>query len=299
MKKTAKTTEQIFSVCVILFLAVLTLTFLYLYINACGGLLVKNQVLYCSIGTVLIAVLTAMAIIYQLMDKSFIYRLVLMLLLIASILLILLYALKISGFWDKVDSPSDLREFIASAGSYAIVFFLVLQVLQVVILPIPGIVMIGAGTLLFGAFKGAVLSFIGIMLGSLFGFFVGKVLGYRGAKWLVGDGLDKTLETMKGRDKIILTFMFLFPFFPDDILCFVSGLSSMTTKYFIIMISITRFISIFFTSFSVSGHLIPYNTWWGLAIWGVVFVLTIVASVYIYKNGDRVEKFFKEKFVKK
>ena len=68
--------------------------------------------------------------------------------------------------------------------------------------------------------------------------------------WVGKENLDKALKAVKGKDKAILTFMFLFPFFPDDILCFVSGLSSMSTGFFIIMITITRFISIFISCFA-------------------------------------------------
>ena len=113
------------------------------------------------------------------------------------------------------------------------------------------------------------------------------------------DNLDKVLKAVKGKDKAVLTFMFLFPFFPDDILCFVSGLSSMSTAFFIVMIVITRFISIFISCFAYDGALIPYDTWWGLLLWGVFIAVTVVLTIVIYKKGDKIEAFFKDKFSKK
>lgn len=290
MKLNGSKFELIFSVAVIILLSVLTLAFSYLYINANSGFLYDHRGLFFTVILVVVSILTAISIVYQIKDKSFVYRLCMLTMLTSCVVLIVLYLLQISGFWDKVDSAQDIREFVSSTGGYAVVVFIVLQILQVVILPIPGILMIGAGTMLFGPLLSSVYSFIGIMAGSLLSFFIGRFLGYRAVKWLVGDSIDKVLKSVKGKDKVILSFMFLFPFFPDDILCFVSGISSMSVRFFVIMISIARIISVTFTAFSISGNLIPYNTWWGLLLWGVIFIITAIVCVIIYKNGEKIEK---------
>ena len=296
MKVKSGKIELVFSIAVIVLLSVLTLIFAYLYIKVGGGFLYNHQTACFAISVAVISVLTAIAILFQIYDKSFVYRLCMLTLLTSSVVLIILYFLKISGFWEKVDSAQEIREFIASTGSFAVIVFIILQILQVIILPVPGVLMIGAGSMLFGPLKGSVFSFIGIMIGSLIGFFVGRVLGYKAARWLVGDGIDKVLKNVKGKDKIVLSFMFLFPFFPDDILCFVSGMSSMSTKFFLITVSLARIISVFFTAFSVSGNLIPYNTWWGIMLWCIIFVLTIILGIFIYKNGEKIERKFVKKF---
>ena len=211
-----------------------------------------------------------------------------------------MYFLAKSGFLSKVRSVEELRNFVSSMGAYAMLVFTLLQFLQVVILPIPAFVSVGVGVLLFGPFKCAVLSFIGILLGSLTAFYIGRVLGYKTASWIVGkETLDKTLKSVKGKDKVVLTFMFLFPFFPDDILCFVSGLSTMTVKFFTIMISIVRLITVFVSSYAYNNNLIPYDTWWGIILWIVFFIITIISSVIIYKKGNEIEKFFTKYFSKK
>lgn len=86
--------------------------------------------------------------------------------------------------------------------------------------------------------------------------------------------------------------MFILPIFPDDILCFVAGLSTMTWRYFIIMQLISRAISVSLTSFSVGGMIIPYNTWWGLLCWGVIGIAIVLLFVFIYKKGDAIEAWF-------
>ena len=217
-----------------------------------------------------------------------------------SIAVISIYILKTSGFLTKIDSVEKFRNYIASFGSYAIIFFTLIQFLQVVVLPIPAVITVGAGVLLFGPLKGAIFSCIGIIAGSIVAFYIGRIFGFKVAKWLVGeDGLNKGLKMLKGKDKVILTFMFLFPFFPDDVLCFVAGITTMSSSFFLTMIVITRIISVFASSFSMNNNIIPYDTWWGLVLWAIFIAFTVFAMFFICKKGDKIEKFLSKKKNKK
>jgi uncharacterized membrane protein YdjX (TVP38/TMEM64 family) len=199
--------------------------------------------------------------------------------------------LKISGFLDRINSVEDFREYISSFGNYAVILFILIQFLQVIVLPIPSFITVGAGVLLFGALYGAIFSAIGIILGSVVAFIIGRFFGFKVAKWLVGEeSLQKGLKSIRGKDKLILTFMFLFPFFPDDVLCFVAGITTVSATYFIIMICIVRVVTVFASSYSMNNSIIPYNTWWGILLWIVFFAATIVLTIIIYKYGEKIEK---------
>lgn len=249
-----------------------------------------------TVAVVLITVFTMLAIIFLRHSKGLLYKLFFIIVVSIAVVSVLLYVLKVSGFLNKIDSVEDLRAYISSFGSNAVLVFIALQFLQVVVLPIPAFITVAAGVLLFGAFKGAVFSCIGIIAGSFAAFFIGRVFGYKVAKWLVGkDNLDKWLNKIKGKDKIVLTFMFLFPFFPDDVLCFVAGITTMSALFFSIMIVFTRLISVFATCYSLNNSIIPYNTWWGILLWIAFIALTVVLTVLIYKKGDRIEAFFSRK----
>ena len=270
-------------------------TVLYLETFA-GGFVAEYFDVVLTVSVVLITVLTMLTIAFLKRSESFLYKLFLITIITVTAVISVLYALKASGFLDKIDSVEDLREYVSSFGNNAAIIFTILQFLQVVILPIPAFITVAAGVVLFGTFKGAVLSCIGIIIGSVVAFFIGRIFGYRVAKWLVGkESLDKGLKTIKGKDKIVLTFMFLFPFFPDDVLCFVAGITTMSPLFFLIMIFITRIISVFATCYSLNNSIIPYNTWWGILLWILFFALTIVLTVLIYKKGDKVEAFFTRK----
>ena len=170
--------------------------------------------------------------------------------------------------------------------------YIILQYLQVIILPVPSIVSTVAGLALFGSFWTMVYSFIGIILGSLTAFFIGRKLGYKAVAWMVGkETLDKWQKRMKGKDNLILTMMFILPLFPDDVLCVVAGLSSMSNRYFLCMITLARGIGIACTCYSF--NFIPFNTWWGILIWLFLISAVVMVFILINKHIDNVQKFFK------
>ena len=293
--------KTVLSCSVIVVLGAAAIVFGLLYMNLTNiSFLERHTSLIETLFIIIIGLVTIISIVCQLSDKKFVYRLTFLTLILMTAALAVLYVMQITGLWDKIDSVEDLRNYVSGFGGYAVFIFIAIQFLQVVVLPIPGFITVSVGVLLFGAFKGSVYSVIGIVSASIVAFFIGRVFGYKVAGWLVGkENLDKGLELVKGKDKVILTFMFLFPFFPDDVLCFVAGLSSMSVPYYIVMITITRIINIVVSAYSVNGSIIPYNTWWGILLWIAVFILVAALCYAIYKHGDKIENFFKSKFSKR
>ena len=205
------------------------------------------------------------------------------------------YFLQKNGFLNKIDSVESLREYVESFGSYAVLQFIAIQFLQVVVLPIPSLITVATGVLIFGVFKGALYSCIGIILGSLTAFLIGRVCGYKAVCWLVGKKtLDKGLRFAKGKDKYIFPLMFIFPFFPDDLLCFVAGIIKMKPRFFIITIAVTRTVAVFSAAYSVNNQIIPYDTWWGIMLWIIFFAAIVFFSFILLgsrKNKEREKNF--------
>lgn len=293
--------KTVLSCSVIVVLGAAAIVFGLLYMNLTNiSFLERHTSLIETLFIIIIGLITIISVVCQLSDKKFVYRLTFLTLILMTAALAVLYVMQITGLWDKIDSVEDLRNYVSGFGGYAVFIFIAIQFLQVVVLPIPGFITVSVGVLLFGAFRGSVYSVIGIVSASIVAFFIGRVFGYKVAGWLVGkENLDKGLELVKGKDKVILTFMFLFPFFPDDVLCFVAGLSSMSVPYYIVMITITRIINIVVSAYSVNGSIIPYNTWWGILLWIAVFILVAALCYAIYRHGDKIENFFKSKFSKR
>ncbi len=285
------------NVIVLTLLSFLTIIFSVLYLDTYNyGFLYKHKKIIEFFIVSFILFVVVICIIFSFNNKDIVFKISITTLVFIVIALLVLYLMKISGILDKINSIEGLRNYVASFGSSAVLIYILIQFLQVVVLPIPGFVTVLAGVYLFGPFNASIYSLIGILFGSLVGFFTGRFLGHKFVCYLFGEKTINTwLEKIKNKDKIILTFMFLFPFFPDDILCFVAGLSSMNTLYFIVMITICRLISVFTSTYSINGNIIPYNTWWGILIWIVILTATVLVTIYLYNNGDKVQNFINRK----
>ncbi len=246
-------------------------------------------------GSALNAALLAAAYAFYLLEKQSLLKLCIT----AYALLItfgaILYALLRTGFFEIMRDEEALEAYLKESGGWMGFLFTTLQFLQVVILPIPSTVTVVAGTAVFGPLTGSLLSLLGILIGSLVAFFVGRYAGTRVVGWLIGkETLETWLKKIKGKDKLLLTAMFLLPVFPDDVLCFVAGISSMSLGYFFTVILISRILAIFATSYSIT--LIPFDTWWGLLIWGILLVAVIVLFVFLYRKSDAILGWFERKF---
>ena len=218
-------------------------------------------------------------------QKTFFLRTLLSVYLFIIILAAFVFILQRTGFFKIVKDEQAFQDYLEKSGAWMPIVYILLQYLQVVVLPIPSVVSTVAGVAVFGPFMTVVYSLIGILLGSFTAFFIGRKLGAKAVAWMIGeDMLSKWQNKLKGKDNVLLTLMFLLPVFPDDVLCFVAGLSSMTTRYFVIMIIISRILSVTTTSYSFG--FIPFDTPWGIAIWIGLFALLGIVFWIATKHFD-------------
>ncbi len=226
------------------------------------------------------------------------YRLTVSAFFLLDLALALFYVLSATGFLTAVNSPESFRQYLLSAGMWMDVLFIALQFLQVVVLPIPSFVTLLAGTALFGAVRCFLYSYAAIVAGSVAAFLIGRYLGVRAVRWMIGaETLEKWMKKMRGKDDLILTAMFVLPLFPDDVLCFVAGLSSMTLLYFFGMTLVARGISVAGTCF-LAGAL-PFTTWWGILAWVGVWLAEFALFILFCKNQDRIQRFLRRRRTKK
>ena len=148
-----------------------------------------------------------------------------------------------------------------------------------------------------------IYSLIGIMLGSIFAFFLGKKIGRPFVNWIFNDKetVDYYLNNLKGKEIVVLFFMFLLPFFPDDALCSIAGIMPISYPLFIAMQLITRSISILATLLFMSGEIIPYHGW-GLVILIIIGIASIILFIIAYKNSEKINNAllkFSDRFIKK
>ncbi len=194
--------------------------------------------------------------------------------------------------WTNV-SKEQLQEYVYSTGVIAPLVYILISFLQVTFVPIPGAVTILAGAYVFGAGLSFLYSYIGMMLGSIVAYLLGKLIGKPFVNWITGgqEKTDEWIAKLKGKENVLLFFMFLFPFFPDDLLCSVAAVLPIKWYGFFAMQIITRATSIGATLLIMSGEIIPFHGW-GLWVLGGIAVVGIVAFVFSFKYADKINNFF-------
>lgn len=229
----------------------------------------------------------------QLSNTKKILRISLVVLIVVAIITLAYFILVWTGLWEKLNSVDKFRKLILSLGFWGRFAFVFFQFLQVTFLPIPSPILIIAGSIIYRPFQATILSLAGILLGSAFAFFLGKVFGYRLVKFMVGQESAKKWRTFLNNCKFSFVLMMLLPCFPDDILCLVAGLTDMSWGFFMTTQFITRPIAIFLVSYFSSGQIIPYHGW-GLIVWGVIIISSLVLIYLSSKYSQNIENFMQK-----
>lgn len=233
--------------------------------------------------------------------KKMIIKLVVSSVIIVGLVLAIYFTMKHFGLTSI--SRERIQNYIKGLGVWGPLAFIFISFLQVTFVPIPGAITIIAGTFLFDVWLSFLYSYIGMMTGSLLAFFLGRWIGRPFVNWVAGDKetVDEYLNKLKGKENVVLFFMFLFPFFPDDLLCAVAGILPLSWFGFALMQVVTRATSILGTILFMSGTFIPYHGW-GLAVIIVLCILAIIAFLISYKYSTEINNWFTKftsRFVRK
>lgn len=228
-----------------------------------------------------------------------VYKLFLTASVILALYVIIHITLHYTGVSEKLNSREAVEQFILSTGSWGIVIFFFLTLLQVVVLPIPAAVTIIAGAVIYGGWISFLVSTAGTIVGSVICFYLGRVFGKKLVMWLVGKEKTEKYATLLGKKgKTLFVGMMLFPFFPDDIICMVAGLTKMTFRYFIIAVTLARPVMIAFYSFLGDDGFLAYD-FAGIMIRVGIFAAFIVVMLlfqFVYKKvSAKLEKRRKSK----
>ncbi len=134
-----------------------------------------------------------------------------------------------------------LKEFIFSFGACSPLAFILLQIIQVVVAPIPGGAIEFLGGYLFGVKAGLLYSMIGLTLGSWFAFSLANIFEKWAVEKFVSPKTMKKFDYLIGHEGVIISFLlFLIPGFPKDALCYILGLTPMHLGIFLIISTIGR-----------------------------------------------------------
>ena len=140
------------------------------------------------------------------------------------------------------------QQLVGNWGMYGILFFIFIQIVQVVYPIIPGGLTCVVGHLVFGPLYGFIYNFIGIMIGSMLNFWLARRYGETVVQAFVSQvTYDKYISYLNDGKKFERFFFWalVLPGFPDDFLCMVAGLGKMTFRKFVVICLVAKPVTLY------------------------------------------------------
>ena len=157
---------------------------------------------------------------------------------IVAVIFFIYFAVKERWFLDNEILLTKIKSF----GLLAPLCFILIQMVQVVLPVIPGGASCLVGVLAFGAVGGFIYNYVGLVLGSICSFLLSRKFGMS-----IINKLFKEKDIKKALDKInnskydlIFFLIILLPGLPDDLFCYISGITKMSLKKFTLIILIGK-----------------------------------------------------------
>ena len=154
---------------------------------------------------------------------------------IAIVVILVLCVLALKVFLgNQFTSVEDFQTYIQGFGMAGPLVLTAFQAVQVVVPVLPGY--LGCAAVAFGTVGGFLCNYIGISGGSIISYFLAKKYGIKIVRMMFSertyDRWSKKVEASKSYDRFLFVATLL-PLFPDDFLCYFSGLMKMNAKKFI------------------------------------------------------------------
>lgn len=186
-------------------------------------------------------------------------------------------------FYNLLSDRENIKIFLASFGHYAPIVFISIQIMQVLAAPIPGEVTSFIGGYLFGSAKGFLYSSIGLSIGSMINFGIGRFFGKRYIRhWIPSEKLEKFDKIIRRQGVIIVALLFIFPGFPKDYLCLFLGITAIPFQVFIMLATLGRMPGTFMLS--LQGDFL-YDEMYGFFIIAAVLCIILCVLAYRYREN--------------
>src|SRR4029077_8159383 len=183
-----------------------------------------------------------------------------------------------------------LKETVRAWGWMAPLVFIAIQALQVIISPIPGEITGPVGGALFGTTLGLIYSTIGLTLGTLFCFWVGRKWGEPLVRpWLSEHHWNRMSFIIEAEGAIICFIVYLVPGFPKDIVSYLFGISPMPFWIFAIISTVARIPGTWVSSY-FGAHVAEQQYIYAIAFMAIVVALCL--PLYYYR-ASLIKRFHK------
>ena len=219
-------------------------------------------------------------------NRKKIIRIIVVVLAVAALLAAGGCALWKNGFFEKINSVEALREVIAGAGVWAGVVYFALQMMTVIVAPIPSNISMMAGALALGFWPAMILGVLAVIAGSVIVFLAARALGRNAVQRFLDKGvMEKYLPIIEEKQDMFLFLTMLFPFFPDDALCMLAGLTKIPLGRFVAIMALARPWGLVVAALLGSGSL-SLPVW----AWAVIGGAGLLIFVFAMKYSAQIEE---------
>jgi uncharacterized membrane protein YdjX (TVP38/TMEM64 family) len=188
----------------------------------------------------------------------------------------------ISGTWAWFSDRDAVAVSMQNAGILGPVVLFILFVLQVFLAFIPGQALMVACGYLYGFWGGFLLSWLSLVVGGEAAYILARKFGRLFAeRWISPEVLSRWDKTAKGQGIAFFAVTLVMPLVPNDAMCYVAGLGTISHRRFVIANMLGRGMACVITSAAGAfGGNIPWQGW---ALLIAIFVI-IGLAWYVAKN---------------
>jgi uncharacterized membrane protein YdjX (TVP38/TMEM64 family) len=148
--------------------------------------------------------------------------------------------------WAFFDSRERIQEWVAAFGPWGPLVSIALNVAQVLLAPLPGQFVGLVNGYLYGVGLGTFYSMAGLLLGTTLAMGLGRWFGRPLIERLVNpETLMRWDQIANQQGPLFFFLVFLFPFVPDDVACFLIGLSPLSIPRMVALAALGRLPGVF------------------------------------------------------
>lgn len=209
-----------------------------------------------------------------------------------TMILGLIFKNEISWVWKLLKDKEKFKEFIISFGPLAKIVFIFFHIIQVIVFMIPGEVIEAAGGYVFGAWRGILLSLIGINIGVSILFLLAKKYKESLVNKLIPQSIREQFQKILNTKKLtlIVFLIYLVPGIPRDGLVLICGLSKINFKSFMLYSTLGRMPALIMSSYY--GQNLALGNKAIIIVATIVIVMAFLVGVIfkedIYKRLEKV-----------
>lgn len=134
-------------------------------------------------------------------------------------------ALLVRAALDGGSTIEPIREFVLSAGPLAPLVYVAAVTVEVMVAPIPGVLLYAPGGAIFGGFLGGTLSLVGNVIGAALAAWLAAMVGPRVIGGRSHGGFARLVERVRARGLLVVLLLRINPLTSSDLVSYAAGLA--------------------------------------------------------------------------